>query len=260
MNQTQEEKGDKLYMNPRNAAAGGLRQKDPAVTAQRPLKFYAYAWGAPSEPFAETQTAAMQALADWGFQTNDLFHAHADVASLITAYQDMATRRAGLGYDIDGVVYKVDRLDWQTRLGKVSRFPRWAIAHKFPAEKAITTLQAIDIQVGRTGSLTPVARLEPVRLAAWLFRTRHCIMRKRLSASTYVSEIKLRSNAPATLFRKSYACLIRSATVDRNHLKCRMPVPNVAPQLCASWMRKAKKMSAGVARAVSFARRKGLSA
>lgn len=154
--------GRKLYMNPRNAAAGGLRQKDPAVTAQRPLKFYAYAWGAPSEPFAETQTAAVQALADWGFQTNDLFHAHTDVASLITAYQDMATRRAGLGYDIDGVVYKVDRLDWQSRLGKVSRFPRWAIAHKFPAEKAITTLQAIDIQVGRTGSLTPVARLEPV--------------------------------------------------------------------------------------------------
>ncbi|MEO1662243.1 MAG: NAD-dependent DNA ligase LigA [Pseudomonadota bacterium] len=154
--------GRKLYMNPRNAAAGGLRQKDPAVTAQRPLKFYAYAWGAPSEPFAETQTAAVQALSEWGFQTNNLFHAHADVAGLISAYQDMATRRAGLGYDIDGVVYKVDRLDWQARLGKVSRFPRWAIAHKFPAEKAITTLQSIDIQVGRTGSLTPVARLEPV--------------------------------------------------------------------------------------------------
>ncbi len=162
LNATEEAAGRKLYMNPRNAAAGGLRQKDPAVTAKRPLKFYAYAWGEHSAPFAETQTEAVSKLAAWGFQTNTLFNAHKDVSSLLEAYNDMVERRAGLGYDIDGVVYKVDRLDWQQRLGQVSRFPRWAIAHKFPAEKAVTTLEAIDIQVGRTGSLTPVARLTPV--------------------------------------------------------------------------------------------------
>lgn len=162
LNAAEEAAGRKTYMNPRNAAAGGLRQKDPAITAQRPLKFFAYAWGELSAPFAETQTEAVQALASWGFQTNDLFKAHPAVAGLLSAYRDMIERRAGLGYDIDGVVYKVDRLDWQARLGFVSRAPRWAIAHKFPAEKAITTLEAIDIQVGRTGSLTPVARLTPI--------------------------------------------------------------------------------------------------
>ena len=162
LNAKEAEAGRKLYMNPRNAAAGGLRQKDPGITAQRPLKFYAYAWGEHSAPFAETQFDAVQKLAAWGFQTNTLFHAHETVEGLLTAYRGMVETRADLGYDIDGVVYKVDRLDWQQRLGQVSRFPRWAIAHKFPAEKAITTLEAIDIQVGRTGSLTPVARLKPV--------------------------------------------------------------------------------------------------
>lgn len=162
LNAKEEAAGRKQYMNPRNAAAGGLRQKDPAITAQRPLKFYAYAWGEVSAPFAETQTAAVRKLAEWGFQTNDLFQAHNNVAGLLAAYANMVERRAALGYDIDGVVYKTDRLDWQARLGQVSRFPRWAIAHKFPAEKAVTTLEAIDIQVGRTGSLTPVARLTPV--------------------------------------------------------------------------------------------------
>ena len=162
LNETEAAAGRKLYMNPRNAAAGSLRQKDPAVTAQRPLRFFAYAWGKVSAPFAETQVAAVQALADWGFDTNELFKAHERVSDLLAAYNDMVERRAALGYDIDGVVYKVNRLDWQQRLGKVSRFPRWAIAHKFPAEKAVTTLEAIDIQVGRTGTLTPVARLKPV--------------------------------------------------------------------------------------------------
>lgn len=162
LNETEAEAGRKTYMNPRNAAAGALRQKDARVTASRPLKFFAYAWGEVSAPFAETQSEAVAKLANWGFSTNSLFAAHSNVAGLIGAYDDMAMRRAGLGYDIDGVVYKVDRLDWQARLGQVSRFPRWAIAHKFPAEKAITTVEAIDIQVGRTGSLTPVARLVPV--------------------------------------------------------------------------------------------------
>lgn len=162
LNTQEEAAGRKLYMNPRNAAAGSLRQKDPSVTAQRPLLFFAYAWGDLSAPFAETQLQAVEALAAWGFDTNELFMAHESVEGLLTAYRDMVDRRAALGYDIDGVVYKVNRLDWQDRLGKVSRFPRWAIAHKFPAEKAVTTLEAIDIQVGRTGSLTPVARLTPI--------------------------------------------------------------------------------------------------
>lgn len=162
LNAAEEEAGRKTYMNPRNAAAGGLRQKDPGITAQRPLKFFAYAWGDLSAPFADTQTRAVEALGRWGFQINDLFNAHDRVEGLLAAYRDMIERRASLGYDIDGVVYKVDRLDWQERLGFVSRAPRWAIAHKFPAEKAITTLEAIDIQVGRTGSLTPVARLTPI--------------------------------------------------------------------------------------------------
>lgn len=162
LNTQEEAAGRKLYMNPRNAAAGSLRQKDPSVTAQRPLQFFAYAWGDLSAPFAETQLQAVAALAAWGFDTNELFMAHESVEGLLTAYRDMVDRRAALGYDIDGVVYKVNRLDWQDRLGKVSRFPRWAIAHKFPAEKAVTTLEAIDIQVGRTGSLTPVARLTPI--------------------------------------------------------------------------------------------------
>lgn len=162
LNAQEEAAGRKLYMNPRNAAAGSLRQKDPSVTAQRPLQFFAYAWGDVSAPFAETQLQAVEALAAWGFDTNELFMAHESVEGLLKAYRGMVDRRAALGYDIDGVVYKVNRLDWQERLGKVSRFPRWAIAHKFPAEKAVTTLEAIDIQVGRTGSLTPVARLSPI--------------------------------------------------------------------------------------------------
>ncbi|MEM7328850.1 MAG: NAD-dependent DNA ligase LigA [Pseudomonadota bacterium] len=162
LNAGEAEAGRKLYMNPRNAAAGSLRQKDPAITARRPLKFYAYAWGELSAPFAQSQFEAVQSLSAWGFQTNALFHRHKTVDSLLAAYRDMVEKRANLGYDIDGVVYKVDRLDWQERLGFVSRAPRWAVAHKFPAEKAITTLEAIDIQVGRTGSLTPVARLKPV--------------------------------------------------------------------------------------------------
>lgn len=162
LNAREEEAGRKTYANPRNAAAGGLRQIDAEITRTRNLKFFAYAWGLASAPFAETQTDAVDALSAWGFDTNPLFARHDTVDGLIAAYQAIEAGRAALGYDIDGVVYKVDRLDWQSRLGFVSRAPRWAIAHKFPAEKAITTLEGIDIQVGRTGSLTPVARLTPV--------------------------------------------------------------------------------------------------
>ncbi len=200
MNARQDAQGLATYKNPRNAAAGSLRQLDSNVTASRPLRFFAYAWGAASAPFADTQSDALTALARWGFVTNpetrtvairfaasgpsdtapqaslDLGEpteesaasaavrgaAVADVSALTAVHEGIERRRADLGYDIDGVVFKVDRLDLQRRLGFVGRAPRWAIARKFPPEQAQTTLEAIEIQVGRTGALTPVAKLQPV--------------------------------------------------------------------------------------------------
>lgn len=162
LNRREADAGRKTFANPRNAAAGGLRQLDVSITKSRRLKFFAYAWGGASSDFAATQTEAIALFKTWGFCTNPLFERHLQSDGLLRAYEALTAQRAALGYDIDGVVYKVDRLDWQQRLGQVSRFPRWAIAHKFPAEKAQTQLEAIDIQVGRTGTLTPVARLLPV--------------------------------------------------------------------------------------------------
>ncbi|MBE3637067.1 NAD-dependent DNA ligase LigA [Mangrovicoccus algicola] len=162
LNARQAQKGAKTFANPRNAAAGSLRQLDAAITAQRPLRFFAYAWGELSAPLAETQSGAIDRLAALGFQTNPLTRRCADVEAMIAHYRDIEQARATLGYDIDGVVYKVDDLELQRRLGFRSATPRWAIAHKFPAELAWTRLEAIDIQVGRTGALSPVARLAPV--------------------------------------------------------------------------------------------------
>ncbi|WP_188056102.1 NAD-dependent DNA ligase LigA [Sphingosinithalassobacter sp. CS137] len=150
------------FANPRNAAAGSLRQKDAAVTAARPLRFFAHGWGEVSQAPADTQYAAMQAIAALGFPLAPLVARHDGVEGVLEHYRSIEAQRADLPFDIDGVVYKIDRLDWQARLGNVGRAPRWALAHKFPAEQAQTTLERIDIQVGRTGKLTPVARLEPV--------------------------------------------------------------------------------------------------
>ena len=150
------------FANPRNAAAGSLRQKDPNITASRPLRFLAHGWGEASGLPADTQLGVMQAIANWGVPVSDRLTCVDTLDALIAHYRGIEAARADLPFDIDGVVYKVDRLDWQQRLGFVAKAPRWAIAHKFPAERAQTTLQAIDIQVGRTGKLTPVGRLTPV--------------------------------------------------------------------------------------------------
>jgi len=162
LNKRQAESGGQIFANPRNSAAGSLRQKDPSITASRPLGFFAYGWGEMSEMPADTQSAMIAWFERCGFRTNPLTKICRSVEALLKFHREIETQRASLDYDIDGVVYKVDRLDWQERLGFVSRNPRWAIAHKFPAEKATTVVKDIEIQVGRTGALTPVAKLEPV--------------------------------------------------------------------------------------------------
>jgi DNA ligase (NAD+) len=162
LNRKQAEAGKQLYVNPRNTAAGSLRQLDASITASRPLGFFAYAWGEMSAMPADTQSGMIKWFETCGFKTNPLTKMCRTVDALLQFHRDIETQRAGLDYDIDGVVYKVDRLDWQERLGFVSRSPRWAIAHKFAAEKATTVIKDIEIQVGRTGALTPVAKLEPV--------------------------------------------------------------------------------------------------
>ena len=154
--------GGKIFANPRNAAAGSLRQKDPGITAARPLRFLAHGWGEISAPLADTQLEAMKRIEGFGIPVTDLLVRCDDLEAMLAHYRAIEKARADLPFDIDGVVYKVDRLDLQDRLGFVARAPRWGLAHKFPAEKAETTLEAIDIQVGRTGKLTPVGRLKPV--------------------------------------------------------------------------------------------------
>lgn len=162
LNERQKAAGEQVFANPRNSAAGSLRQKDPTITAARPLGFFAYGWGEMSEMPAKTQSGMVAWFETCGFKTNPLMKLCHSVEQLIAFHRKIEEERAELDYDIDGVVYKIDRIDWQERLGFVSRSPRWAVAHKFPAERAMTVLKGIEIQVGRTGALTPVGKLEPV--------------------------------------------------------------------------------------------------
>ena len=162
LNVMQQKAEERVFATPRNAAAGSLRQKDASVTAARPLRFLAHGWGAASEAPTGSQYAIMQRIAEWGVPVSPDLVRCSSLEQMLQHYRSIGERRASLPYDIDGVVYKVDRLDWQARLGSIGKAPRWALAHKFPAERAETTLEAIDIQVGRTGKLTPVGRLAPV--------------------------------------------------------------------------------------------------
>src|ERR1700676_3290115 len=162
LNERQKAAGDTIFANPRNSAAGSLRQKDPSITASRPLGFFAYTWGQMSEMPANTQSKMIKWFERCGFKTNPLTELRHSVEQLLAFHREIETQRSHLDYDIDGVVYKVDRIDWQEPLRFVSRTPRWAVAHKFPAERAMTVLRDIEIQVGRTGSFTPVGKLEPV--------------------------------------------------------------------------------------------------
>jgi DNA ligase (NAD+) len=162
LNEEQARRRERLFANPRNAAAGSLRQLDPSITASRPLHFFAYGWGEAADLPADTQWGVYSAMKRWGFPINPLMRLTHSTEEMLATYRDIESGRAGLDYDIDGIVYKLDRLDLQERLGFVSRAPRFAIAYKFPAKRATTVLRDIEVQVGRTGALTPVAKLEPV--------------------------------------------------------------------------------------------------
>ena len=167
-NKEQEERGEKIFANPRNAAAGSLRQIDSEVTASRPLRFFGYAWGETSEPIAETQQEARERIESWGFKLNEPAKVLKGLDEIINYYEDIQNKRSGFDFSIDGVVYKINRIDLQERLGFISRSPRWAIAHKFSPEKGQTHIQKIVIQVGRVGSLTPIAELEPINIGGVL--------------------------------------------------------------------------------------------
>ncbi len=195
LNEQQAATGKPLYANPRNSAAGSVRQLDSKITADRALGFFAYSWGAMTRMPAETQSDMLSWLEARGFTTNPLTKVCHSVDDLLAFHRDIGIARSSLEYDIDGVVYKIDRLDWQERLGFVSRNPRWAIAHKFPAEKATTRIKAIDIQVGRTGTLTPVAKLEPVNVGGVV------VQNATLHNEDYIASLGVYEGATVTIQR-----------------------------------------------------------
>ncbi|MEJ0039810.1 MAG: NAD-dependent DNA ligase LigA [Gammaproteobacteria bacterium] len=195
LNEQRAKEGEPIFANPRNSAAGSIRQLDETITASRDLGFFAYAWGAMTKMPADTQSGMLKWFKSVGFVTNPLWRTRGSVEELIAFHTDIGLERAELEYDIDGVVYKVDRLDWQERLGFVSRNPRWAVAHKFPAEKATTLVRDIDIQVGRTGTLTPVAKLEPVTVGGVV------VQNATLHNADYIAELDVRIGDTVTIQR-----------------------------------------------------------
>ncbi len=195
LNEQQAAAGKPLFANPRNSAAGSLRQLDPGVTASRPLRFFAYAWGEMSAVPARTQWGMLEWFAGHGLKTNPLAKLCHSVDELLEFHREMEARRAALDYDIDGVVYKVDRLDWQERLGFVSRDPRWALAHKFAAQKATTVVKGVELQVGRTGALTPVAKLAPVTVGGVV------VSNATLHNEDYIRELDVRIGDTVTIQR-----------------------------------------------------------
>ena len=195
LNEQRAAQGEPIFANPRNSAAGSIRQLDSSITASRDLGFFAYAWGTMSAVPADTQSGMLKWFKTAGFVTNPLWRTCSSVEELLAFHTEIGLARAELDYDIDGVVYKVDRLDWQERLGFVSRNPRWAVAHKFPAEKATTIVRGIDIQVGRTGTLTPVAKLEPVTVGGVV------VQNATLHNADYIAELDVRIGDTVTIQR-----------------------------------------------------------
>ncbi len=252
INERQAAAGKPLFANPRNAAAGSLRQLDPKITAGRPLKFFAYSWGETSSPIAGTQHEALARFDDWGFYVNPLTKVCVSVAEMIEAYRRVGEMRADLEYDIDGVVYKVDDLSLQRRLGFVSRSPRWATAHKFPAERATTVLEDIEIQVGRTGSLTPVAKLRPVTVGGVVVSSSTLHNEAYIAGldneglpiregKIYGSATTSRSSGPATSSPRSSTSTSRGGRRVRHPTRFRRPARSAAAMPSARSTRRAAR-------------------
>ncbi len=242
MNEAQIKAGKEPYKNPRNAAAGSLRQIDSSITAARPLKFFAYTWGQVkwrqvkrelNTQLTSTQMEAVEKFAQWGFSVNPLMARFDSVAGLLEQYRKIEALRAELGYDIDGVVYKVDDLALQERLGFVSRAPRWATAHKFPAEKAITILDAIDVQVGRTGALTPVARLKPINVGGVL------VSNATLHNEDEINRLRVRVGDKVELQRAGDVIpqILRVVDADISERAADFTLPNDCPACGAACLR-----------------------